>query len=146
MRVVRCCKMTYAALETTLKLFFHEKTLLKNHPTLRMLTEPVEGVQKRAERLIELLGTKLSDKVEVTIEESSAQTGSGALPLESIPSRSVTLKPKYETAEKLAARLRAAYPPVVGYLKNEKVYLDLRTVGEGEVEVLSATILRVLPE
>ena len=146
MRVVRCCKMTYAALEATLKLFLREKALLKEHRTLRMLTEPVEEVQKRAEKLLDLLGENTSQDVDIAIEESSAQTGSGALPLESIPSRSVTLKPKYETAEKLAAKLRAAYPPVVGYLKNEKVYLDLRTVGEGEVEVLSATILRVLPE
>lgn len=144
MRVVRCCKMTHSALEATLKLFFHDKILLTEHRTLRILTEPVEEVQKRAEKLIELLGKNVRDKVEVAIEESSAQTGSGALPLESIPSRSVTLRPKQETAEKLAAKLRAADPPVVGYLKNEKVYLDLRTVGESEIEVLSAAILGVL--
>jgi len=93
--------------------------------------------------LIELLGETVIDKMEIAIEESSAQTGSGALPLESLPSRAVTLKPKHDTAEKLAARLRAADPPVVGYLKNEKVYLDLRTVSKSEVEVLAATILGV---
>jgi L-seryl-tRNA(Ser) seleniumtransferase len=142
MRVVRCCKLTYSALEATLKLFFHKKTLLKNHHTLRMLTESENKVKKRAEKLTESIANKV--KVDITIEKSSAQTGSGALPLESIPSHAVTLKPKYITVEKLAAKLRDADPPVVGYLKNEKVYLDMRTVAEDEVEVLAELILRVL--
>jgi len=35
-------------------------------------------------------------------------------------------------AEKLAAKLREQDPPIVGYIQNEQVHLDMRTVGKEE--------------
>lgn len=140
MRAVRCDKMTYAALEATLKLFFNEKYLLERHKTFRLLTEPVTTIEERAKRLHGKIEPEIFRKFDVVIRDSFAQTGSGALPLEKIPSKAVTFKAKDASLEKLAAHLRHADPPVMGYTKNDQLYLDLRTVDDEEVEDLVMAI------
>ena len=144
MRAVRCDKMTYAALEATLKLYINPDTLLKNNKTLRMLSESQESVKDRAERLFELLSPELRYKYHVSIEESIAQTGSGALPLEEIKSFAISLLDKKNNIEKTAALLRNENPPVVGYIKNERLFLDLRTVTRKEVPVLAKILNKLV--
>jgi len=136
MRAVRCDKMTFAALEATLKLYIHPDTLLKNNKTLAMLTESPESVRTRAEQLIELLSPELLKKYSIKLENSFAQTGSGALPLEKIKSFAISLIDTGKNIEKTAEFLRKNNPPVMGYIKNERLYLDLRTVTRKEVPVL----------
>ncbi len=133
MRAVRCDKLTFAAMEATLKLYFQEKTLLENNRTLQMLTEPIEQVEGRAHRVFELIKEEARQKLSISVEPSFAQTGSGALPLEKIPSRALVLRPSTLDAEKLAARLREQDPPIIGYIQNDQVYLDMQTVGEKEI-------------
>ncbi len=133
MRAVRCDKLTFAAMEATLKLYFQEKTLLENNRSLQMLTEPIEKVEGRANRVLESIKAEVRAKLSISVEPSFAQTGSGALPLEKIPSRALVLRPQTLDAEKLAAMLREQDPPIIGYIQNDQVYLDMRTVGEEEL-------------
>ncbi len=140
MRAVRCDKITFAALEATLKLFINPDTLLKNNKTLRMLTESPVSVKARAEEVIKLLSPELRKKYSISIEESFAQTGSGALPLEKIKSYAISLIDKGKNIEKTAASLRNENPPVMGYIKNERLFFDLRTVTRKEVPVLAKAL------
>ena len=142
MRALRCDKMVFAALEPTLKLFLDEKRLLKEHPTLRMLTEPVEEVQKRAEAF----ATRVQnlDGFEAEIVESFGQAGSGTLPLEKIPSRAVRLRHASLSAAELANRLRSGNPPVIPYVREDWVYLDFRTVAAEEVETVVQVVRDVV--
>ena len=142
MRALRCDKLTYAALEATLRLYLRPAALLKEHPTLRMLTEPVAALRRRARRLMK--GLKgLEGRVEARLEESVAYTGSGALPLEEIPSAAVTLRPRAGSAAGLARGLRLCEPAVVGYVREDRVYLDVRTVRDEEVRTVAEAIRKV---
>lgn len=138
MRALRCGKLTYAALEATLGLFFREKELLKKNPTLRMLTEPEEVVHKRAIQLTRLLAD--IKPIEIGIEESIGQTGSGALPLEQISSWAVTLQSATLPTETIASQLRHYDPPIIPYIKNDKVFLDLRTIANSELELVARAV------
>ncbi|MBN2410340.1 L-seryl-tRNA(Sec) selenium transferase [candidate division KSB1 bacterium] len=144
MRAVRCDKMTFAALEATLKLYIHPDTLLKNNKTLRMLTESPDSVKARAGKLMKLLSPELRQKYILVIEESYAQTGSGSMPLEKIKSYAITLIDKGKDIEKTAALLRNGNPPVMGYIKNERLFLDLRTVTRKEVSVLAEALNKLV--
>ena len=139
MRALRCDKLTYAALEATLRLYLNPSKLLREHPTLRMLTEPVGALKRRARRLAK--GLKgLEDCVEARLEDSVAYTGSGALPLEEIPSVAVTLRPKAGSAAGLARGLRMSETPVMGYVREDRVFLDLRTVRDDEVKAVAKAV------
>lgn len=141
MRALRCGKLTYAALEATLKLYLNREALLKAHPTLRMLTEPVPALRRRGRRLLKhLAGLDLDAR----FEETAAQTGSGALPLEEIPSLAITLFPSGCSTEMFSARLRNFTPPVMGYVRDNRLVLDLRTVRGDEIGMVAEAVRRAV--
>jgi L-seryl-tRNA(Ser) seleniumtransferase len=143
MRAVRCDKLIYAALEATLKLYFKRKNLLTEHETLRMLSEPIEKVNARAKKALELTSS-INKNVSIKIVDSSAQTGSGALPTEKIASKAIAIKHKNKNSEKIAKAFRSNNPPIMGYVKNEEFYMDMRTVLDSEVELLAKAIILIV--
>jgi L-seryl-tRNA(Ser) seleniumtransferase len=86
----------------------------------------------------------LEGRVEAQVEEGVAYTGSGALPLEEIPSAAVTLRPRAGSAAGLARGLRLCEPAVVGYVREERVYLDVRTVREDEIKVVAEAVKKAV--
>jgi len=68
-----------------------------------------------------------------------SQIGSGALPIEMIPSAGLHIRPKPggPKIEKLAAALRALDRPIVGRIEDDGVVLDLRCLSD-ETGFLSA--------
>lgn len=140
MRALRCDKITYLLLEETLKLFLNEPHLRTRHPVMRMMTEAVDRVKERANLLAREIG-----EVDGTVEivESAAQAGSGALPVETIPSVAVTIQSGLSASE-FALRLRSSDPPVVGYVRDDVLHLDLRTVADGEVAEIADAVLKAL--
>ena len=133
MRAVRCDKLIYAAMEATLKLYVHQN-VEKTNTVLAMMTESVESVRDRAEKVISGLSSETQKALNIRIEESQGQFGSGALPLEKIKSFALTLQSKSISADELAQQLRTGEPPIIGRIQDDKVWLDVRTVQEAEVD------------
>lgn len=133
MRALRCDKLTLALLESTLRLFLQPEQLLRTHPVWRMLAEPLELVHSRAVRLQQELAARCSSDLEATVQPSEAEAGSGALPVERIPSYAVVLRSSTLSAGELAKRFRLAEVPVFGYLRDEYLWFDARTISEEEV-------------
>ena len=71
---------------------------------------------------------------------SAGQTGSGALPLEEIPSLAVTLSWPGHSIEGLAEGLRSHSLPVMGYVRDDRLFLDLRTVRGDEIGPMAEAI------
>lgn len=140
MRALRCDKITYLLLEETLKLFLNSSALSTKHPVMRMLTEPVDVVQDRATRLAKAIGAVSAD---IKVVDSAAQVGSGAMPVETIPSAAVTIVSDL-TSNELSRRLRMGETPVVGYVRDEVLHLDVRTVSEEEIQIASLSIRAAL--
>ncbi len=138
MRALRCGKLTYAALEATLKLYLDSKRLARAHPTLRMLVDSRAKLRKRGMRLLALAKPLANSGWDLQLQDSVAQGGSGSLPLEKIPSVAITLKgPTGRSASELAASLRRHQPPVLGYVREGRVFLDLRALRPDEVSIVA---------
>jgi len=134
MRAVRCDKITISLLESSLKLFLRPQDLFNQHSVLRMLSEPVDEIRARATKIAEML--KSLSGLEIIVEKSTAEAGSGALPVEPLPSYAVGIKAAHFTDASLAARLRQSEPAVIGYTRDGWLWLDARTVDNGEIEEL----------
>ena len=74
------------------------------------------------------------------VVEADAFTGGGAAPGEGIPGPVVALSPP--RPDELARRLRTGDPPVVGYVREGRLLLDLRTVDAGDDEALASALAR----
>jgi L-seryl-tRNA(Ser) seleniumtransferase len=133
-RALRADKLCLAALEATLETY-REGTAETELPTLRMLHAPLSEVEERAWRLARDLG-RVASSLQVDVAPSVARSGGGTLPLHEIPSSAVRLGGAGADAEKLAEKLRAADPPVVGRVHERRVWLDARTLLPGDEDTV----------
>jgi L-seryl-tRNA(Ser) seleniumtransferase len=135
-RALRADKLCLAALEATLVSYL-DGTAQVDIPTLRMIHAPVAEIEARAQRLAEEL-RRVAPGLEVDVAASVARSGGGTLPTHEIPSFAVRLG---ETeAEPLAEVLRSCDPPVVGRVREGRVWLDARTLLPGDEEAVVAAV------
>ncbi|MBN4097027.1 MULTISPECIES: L-seryl-tRNA(Sec) selenium transferase [Methylobacterium] len=134
-RALRVDKMTYAALEAVLRLYLHPERLRAELPTLRLLTCDRDSIAAQAERLAPAVAERLAGRAAVTVAECISQIGSGALPVETLPSAALVLAPASAGSRgaggrcrQLAEELRRLPVPVIGRISDEAVRLDLRTL------------------
>jgi L-seryl-tRNA(Ser) seleniumtransferase len=131
-RALRADKLCLAALEATLTSYL-EGTAEVDLPTLRMIGTPVAEVQESAGRLADALKRE-APALEVDVSPSVARSGGGTLPTYEIPSFAVTLGGS--EPEALAEGLRSVDPPVVGRVREGRLWLDVRTLLPGDEEAV----------
>ena len=143
-RALRVDKLIYAALEATLRLYLHPERLHERLPSLRLLTRSRDDIAAQAERLLPEFAARLGERASVSVEPCASQIGSGALPVESLPSACLALRQppgngRGEGAflERLAAAFRALPVPVIGRIATGAFRLDLRTL-EDEPALLAS--------
>lgn len=134
-RALRIDKIRMAALAATLKLYRNTETLPQRLPTLRMFVRSREDIRSQAERLLPVLASAFDGLATIALADCSSQIGSGALPLETLPSAGVSLSPpKGVTSgayvETVARAFRSASIPVVGRIHDGALVLDLRCLDD----------------
>lgn len=128
-RALRVDKLRLAALEATLRLYRDPDRLAERLPTLRLLARPSAEIAAQAERLAPVIADALGEAFAVETVECRSQVGSGALPLETIPSAGLVVRVKSgggNALGALAAALRGLRIPVIGRIENRALVLDLR--------------------
>ncbi len=133
MRALRPDKLTIAALAATLASY--RDRAFAEIPTTRMLSAPLEAMRTTAEGLVRAIG---SVALTVAIEPCTSTVGGGAMPTAELPSFAVTLAGR--SADDLDRALRAGATPVIGRIADGKLWLDVRTISAGEVEVVALSI------
>jgi L-seryl-tRNA(Ser) seleniumtransferase len=141
-RALRIDKLTLAALEATLYAY-EAGSALQTIPTLRMLTEPVHLVRRRARRLLRLISPKVRDALGAAVVEGRAQVGGGALPMVELPTAALALGTAERSAESLDQALRLGSPPVIGRIVDDRLLLDCRTVLPSEIPALARAVVRL---
>lgn len=127
-RAVRCDKMTLAALEATLRLYQQSPDLARDIPTLRFFTRSLAEIAAIAEEAERLLSDALGPAYRVSVEDGASQVGSGALPVDTLPTRVLAVVSDESSADQIATRFRSARPAIIGRIKDDRFLLDVRTV------------------
>ena len=90
-RAMRLDKGRLAALEAVLRLYLEPERLVERLPALRLLTRPEVDIRATAERIAAALFAALWPDRAVRVETCRSQIGSGALPVDLLPSAAVTI-------------------------------------------------------
>jgi L-seryl-tRNA(Ser) seleniumtransferase len=130
-RALRVGKLTLAALEPVLRLYLAPEHLAERLTTLRLFTRPRAQMQAQAERLQPLVQQAVAPDFDVSAAPMLSQIGSGALPVETLPSAGLRIAPREgKRAGRQLARLEAALRtlprPVIGRIAEQSLWLDLR--------------------
>jgi L-seryl-tRNA(Ser) seleniumtransferase len=134
-RALRLDKIRLAALEATLKLYRDPDRLPETLPTLRWFTRSRADIATAGARLREAVADAVGRGFSVAVTECASQIGSGALPLETLPSAGLAIAPLGRKGagtglEALAAAFRALPVPVIGHIKDGALILDLRCLDD----------------
>jgi L-seryl-tRNA(Ser) seleniumtransferase len=125
-RALRLDKVRLAALEATLRLYADPARLVERLPTIRSLARPAPEIRAQAERLLAAVQKALGDASKVSIESVRGQIGSGALPVDLLPSFALAVRGK--GLDNVADAFRRLPVPVIGRISDGALYLDLRTL------------------
>jgi len=127
-RALRCGKLTLAALEATLRRYRQSADIVQEIPTLRAFTRPLDEIRALGDELLPRLQAALGQEFHIQLHPSTAQIGSGALPIEELPTVVVSVEHPKLSANVIAQKFRAANPPIIGRINDDRFLLDLRTI------------------
>jgi len=140
-RALRVGKLTLAALEPVLGLYRAPEFLAQRLTTLRVLTREPAAMKAQAVRLLPIVQRRLGAGYEVRDAPMSSQIGSGALPVDQLPSHGLivrAVKARRGSLERLEAALRALPRPVIGRAADKALWLDLRCLEASDEEAFAA--------
>jgi L-seryl-tRNA(Ser) seleniumtransferase len=122
-RALRVDKLTYAALEATLRAYV--KAEHDAIPALRMMRLSKAEIGKRAEAIRNSLQPS---RLSVELLDGESVIGGGAAPSARLPTRVLAVISDGLSANEISARLRVSDPPIIARVEEGRVILDLRTV------------------
>ena len=135
-RALRIDKLTVAALEATLELY-RDGLADQQIPIRAMLSQSSETLKNRAFALAALLERK---HVKVSVVACESQVGGGSMPLAAPPSFAVAVETR--SVVQLHDRLRTGAPPIVARVADEQLWLDVRCLADGELELVADGVAR----
>lgn len=134
-RAMRVDKMTFAALEATLKKYKDPSLALRDISILRMISESKDVMRARAEKLSDAIRTANADMV-CEIVEVEDQIGGGAAPMVRLPGVAVSVQDGGKSADTTERKLRKAEIPVIARINEDRLLLCVRTVNDDEIEMI----------
>ncbi|MBO4365342.1 MAG: L-seryl-tRNA(Sec) selenium transferase [Eggerthellaceae bacterium] len=139
-RAMRLDKMTLAALEATLRLYLDPAEAVRQIPTLRMLTEPADGIEQRAQKMLDIIAQRVGeDDAYLQIVPEVARAGGGSLPMCDIETYAVEVEFIRGDAQSCEEFLIQERPvPIIGRIRQDVLLLDARTViDESEMNTIA---------
>ena len=127
-RALRIDKIRLAAVAATLRLYRDPDRLALRLPTLKNLSRHAPDIEAAAHRMVPAVSQALGGAYTVDVAPCKSQIGSGALPVETIPSFALAIRGK--GLDQLARRLRLLPIPVVGRIERQTLVLDLRCLDD----------------
>ncbi len=134
-RALRIDKVRMAALAATLKLYRDPDRLAETLPTLRQFVRSRSDLTEFGHRLRPAISEAFGSSLVVDVIECASQIGSGALPMETLESAGLALRPTRtkgagSVLDRLAVALRSAPIPVLGRVNDGALILDLRCLDD----------------
>jgi L-seryl-tRNA(Ser) seleniumtransferase len=136
-RALRLDKGRLAALEIVLRLYLDPDRLAERVPALRLLTRSHADILATAERIRVAVAARWPGR-DIVTGACRSQIGSGALPVDLLPSVAVTIGGN--SLESIAKFLRGLPKPVIGRIVRGRLTLDCRCLERGDEEAFIAQL------
>ncbi len=142
-RALRPDKLTFAALEATLRLYRDPAAPTQRVPTWRMLLTSLSTLRERAERLAAQLRAALP-AADVQPLTGDSYAGGGTLPTLPFPTWVVRVRCHVGASRAIATTLRQRDLPVLARLHDDALVLDVRTLRDDELDDLAAALAEAI--
>lgn len=134
-RALRVDKIRLAALEAVLRIYRSPELLAQRLTTYRLLTRDPDDIKQQAERLLPAVQQAVGADYGVEAVDMHSQIGSGALPVDELPSYGLAIR--YARTGRpgralltLENALRSLPRPIIGRITQDALWLDFRCLDE----------------
>jgi L-seryl-tRNA(Ser) seleniumtransferase len=135
MRALRVDKLTYAALQATLRLY--ELGAAESEvPVIRAITTSRDKIEERAAGFCKSVESSTKGRVKALCENGDSIIGGGAAPEVTLPTILIAVDAVEMSASSLEERLRRHAVPIIARTERGRVLIDLRTVSVGEEAII----------
>jgi L-seryl-tRNA(Ser) seleniumtransferase len=135
MRALRVDKMTYAAIEATLRLY-ERGVAVSEVPVIRAIAMSRVEIEGRATRFSSSVAETTSGHVRASCEDGESVIGGGSAPEVKLPTVLVALEHSELSASSMEERLRRRSVPIIARTERDRVLIDLRTVAADEEAII----------
>jgi L-seryl-tRNA(Ser) seleniumtransferase len=146
MRMLRCDKLTIAALTATLELYMDLDKAVQKIPVLKMMSLSEKELLSKANKLKEFISKKLGDKCTVDVIDELDEVGGGSLPGVILNGKAVALTTKNMNVNVLQEKLRKSHIPIICRINKDRISLNVRTIHDEEFEIVANTLCEILGE
>lgn len=143
-RIVRCDKMTIAAVNAVLELYAHSKSDMLEIPALSMLSENKEILEKKAHQLALVLRQEIGQGFGVDIIDVDEEAGGGSLPGVVFKGKAVAVVPVKRTPDSIRDELRRGEIPIVCRIIEDRLLFHVRTLKEEEFIIIGSSLRKAL--
>lgn len=138
-RAIRVDKMTFAAMEETLKKYRDEKVALRDIPVLSMISASPEEMKAKAERLLKVIEEK-TEAYSLEVAAVEDQIGGGSAPMVRLPGYAVSVTSDSCTTKAIERLLRKSSIPVIARINDDRLLLCVRTIMEDEFDAVAEAL------
>jgi L-seryl-tRNA(Ser) seleniumtransferase len=140
MRIVRPDKLTFAALEATLRSYLRASP---EHqiPVLRMIALSPAVLRRRARRFVQRARRRGDSRWHFSLRPGYSVAGGGSAPEARLETTLIAVHRDGLSANELEKKLRGALPPIIARIEDDRLVLDLRTVQPDEERLLLDALL-----
>lgn len=135
-RALRVDKMTFAAMEETLKKYRDRETALRDIPVLHMISQPSEEMKARALMLAGEI-REMDPSLKLEVVEVKDQIGGGSAPMVYLPGWAVAVTSDSCSADSLERMLRKNKIPVIARINEDRLLLCVRTMRDQDVHAVA---------
>lgn len=134
-RAMRIDKVTVASMSEVLRIYMGKSEEIKQKiPTQKYLNRSLNEIKEMANYVLKEALSFLNSVASIELTECKSQVGSGALPIDSLPSYGLKITPlagESISIEKLNEMLRELPCPVIGRITKQSIVLDCRCLENG---------------
>lgn len=145
-RMLRCDKLTIAALTSVLSLYEDMDKIPDKIPAIKMMSLNEEELSLQADKLQELIKKQLGVIFNTEIIDDFDEVGGGSLPGVILKGKAVALTSNKISVNEIQEKLRKLEIPVICHIKKDKVLLNVRTLQEKDFSVIVNSLLKIVGE
>lgn len=137
-RVLRVDKMTFAALEATLKAYLKGKEHRNKIPVIQNILKSHQELETQVNEFLSKVTT-----MNMIIKKASltSQIGGGTMPEVELESVGIKITHPTASAHQLEAYFRSHSIPIIGRIMDQELYFDFRTLTEDDLSIIKEAIL-----
>ncbi|QSX08264.1 L-seryl-tRNA(Sec) selenium transferase [Alkalibacter rhizosphaerae] len=139
-RILRCDKMTIAALHSVLQIYDASEDPVSQIPSLTMLCEKIEVLEAKAKRLRQRVEEAGIESAALELLDVEEEAGGGSLPGVVLQGKAVALVSQTISPDDLRNRLRRSLNPIVCRISEDRVLFHVRTIREEEFDIIATEL------